>query len=669
MKKVKALIITLAIVLLPLLTVKVNADVEKTYAYLPEGSGFSNALTNNFGYDIEYILKESQAPANNIIAINIADMTPADALPLYVWYDDTIKTVYYYTEATNIMLHKYAYYTFSNLTKLKRIDLSIFDTSKVETMYSLFYNDQNLESLDLSNFDTSNVTEMIEMFSGCTNLKSIKFSENIDTSKVTNMNRMFSGCKNLEDLDLSNFNTSKVESMDYMFNECSKLESLDLSTFDTSNLKSMEGMFAYCDNLTDINLSSFNTSKVTNMYALFNYMSSIKYIDISSFTKDSLTSANYMFSYLPNLERIYVSDSFDLSDKGITNIFETCNNLIGEKGTPFYSSYNTLSSEYAHIDSGEENPGYFTRKENFDVVFLSFEEEFKTKSVLKFKSVTIDEQDVPIKDGYTFIGWYKDQNYETIYNNDPIVENTTLYAKFIKHVNARMEETITNASMTITTIDNEVVSDTGVYPGTTVIINITPNKDYILEKINIKDKDGNLLETKTTNSFEYVLTNDIVIEPILRFTYKIIQGDNQEYILGSKKDVIISTNGELSKLINIEIDNGNIIDSSNYILESGSTILTLKSSFLEEMSVGNHTITFRYNDGERVSASLNIVENNTITPNENDEESDLPPNNIDENNTNNPKTGDNILVYISIFDLSIIGLAGTGLYIKRKVLR
>ena len=75
--------------------------------------------------------------------------------------------------------------------------------------------------------------------------------------------------------------------------------------------------------------------------------------------------------------------------------------------------------------------------------------------MLKFKSVTIDEQDVPIKDGYTFIGWYKDQNYETIYNNDPIVENTTLYAKFIKHVNARMEETVTNASMTITTIDNE----------------------------------------------------------------------------------------------------------------------------------------------------------------------------------------------------------------------
>lgn len=645
MKKVKALIIaTIVIVLLPLLIVEVKAEGEKTYAYLPEGSVFNVTLTDNFGYDIEYILKDSQAPANNVNTINIAVMTPDDALPLYVWYDDTIKTLYYYTEATNIMMHKYSYYAFSNLDKLKRIDLSIFDTSKVESMYSLFNNDKNLESLDLSNFDTSNVTEMIDMFNGCTNLKSINFSENIDTSKVIYMDHMFSGCENLEDIDLSNFNTSKVEDMSYMFNECSRLESLDLSNFDTSNLKNMEGMFAYCDNLTDINLSNFNTSKVTNMYALFNFMASIKYIDISSFTKDSLTSANYMFSYLPNLERIYVSDSFDLRDKGITNVFDTCNNLIGEKGTIFSSTNDTLGSEYAHIDGGEENPGYFTRKENLNVVFISFEEEFKTKSVLKFKPVTIDETDVPLKDGYTFIGWYKDQNYETKYNNDPIAENTTLYAKFKKNVNARMEETVTNASMTVTTLDDEDVSNIGVFPGTTVIINITPNKEVIFEKINIKDKDGNLLETKTTTSFEYVLTNDVVIEPIFKFTYKIIQGDNQKYILGSKKDVIISSNGELSKLISIEIDDGNIIDSSNYILESGSTILTLKSNFLEKMSVGKHTITFRYNDGESVSATLNIVENNT----------------------SNPETGDNILFYISMFGLSIIGFAGSTLCLKKR---
>ena len=39
---------------------------------------------------------------------------------------------------------------------------------------------------------------------------------------------------------------------------------------------------------------------------------------------------------------------------------------------------------------------------------------------------------------------------------------------------------------------------------------------------------------------------------------------------------------------------------------------------------------------------------------------------VAEKTTNNPQTGDNIMFYIIMLGLSIIGLAGTGFYIRKK---
>ena len=89
--------------------------------------------------------------------------------------------------------------------------------------------------MNLSNFDTSKVEDMQKMFSGCGNLEELDLSH-FNTSNVTDTHRMFNECKNLEKLDLSNFDTSKVERMSRMFSECEKLKELDLSNFDTSNV-------------------------------------------------------------------------------------------------------------------------------------------------------------------------------------------------------------------------------------------------------------------------------------------------------------------------------------------------------------------------------------------------------------------------------------------------
>lgn len=51
---------------------------------------------------------------------------------------------------------------------------------------------------------------------------------------------------------------------------------------------------------------------------------------------------------------------------------------------------------------------------------------------------------------------------------------------------------------------------------------------------------------------------------------------------------------------------GAVVDSSKYTVAEGSTIVTLESAYLETLSVGKHTVTFKYVDGE-VSTGLTVL--------------------------------------------------------------
>ena len=173
---------------------------------------------------------------------------------------------------------------------------------------------------------------------------------------------------------------------------------------------------------------------------------------------------------------------------------------------------------------------------------------------------------------------------------------------------------------------------------------------------------------------------DVVIKAIFKpnpVTYTILDGDNQTYIFGSNTDVTIKASGDLAKLTEIRID-GATVEPIYYTLESGSTILTLKGSRLNSYPIGSHTVEFVYNDGS-VGATLTVAENtnngnennnnNTNennTTNDNSNNSDTTTSGTTTNNSSNPQTGDNVMFYISMLGLSIIGLAGVGIYTKKK---
>lgn len=115
-----------------------------------------------------------------------------------------------------------------------------------------------------------------------------------------------------------------------------------MENFNASELKNMSQMFYNCTGLTELNLSSLNTSNVRDM--------------------------SYLFSGCSSLKTIYVGDQW--STASVTDgkkMFKDCTSLVGGAGTVFDSDH--VGVEYAHIDGGTENPGYFSMRAGlkFDV--------------------------------------------------------------------------------------------------------------------------------------------------------------------------------------------------------------------------------------------------------------------------------------------------------------
>lgn len=199
-----------------------------------------------------------------------------------------------------------------------------------------------------------------QYFKGFTNLKFINF-DNFDTSKCRLMYYMFYNCNSLTNLNIENFNIDNVTEVNGMFYNCKKLETINLCDFHKNKVKNLSSLFYECQSLKNINLSKLNTTNVTEMYAMFYGCSSLNILDLSNFDTSKVTKMSYMFLNCENLTTIYVSEKWSTENvKNDVYMFKSNVKLVGENGTKFSSSHN--NKEYARIDKGESEPGYFTLK-------------------------------------------------------------------------------------------------------------------------------------------------------------------------------------------------------------------------------------------------------------------------------------------------------------------
>ena len=94
-----------------------------------------------------------------------------------------------------------------------------------------------VKQLDVSNWNTSKVTNTSYMFDSCTSLTEIKV-DNWDMSHVTNMQNMFYHIEGVKTLNLSKWNPESCENTSYMFSNDYNLTSIgNTSNWDVSKVK------------------------------------------------------------------------------------------------------------------------------------------------------------------------------------------------------------------------------------------------------------------------------------------------------------------------------------------------------------------------------------------------------------------------------------------------
>ena len=225
-----------------------------------------------------------------------------------------------------------------------------------------FYYDSQRSSRSGTTYDLNTGDNITGWESDGTNASVTKvvFDSSFAGARPTTTSGWFYDMWKLESITgMSYLNTSEVTNMSLMFYNCIKLTSLDVSHFNTSNVTDMNQMFGNCTVLTSLDLSHFNTSKVTDMGAIFRNCNSLTSLDLSSFNTSKVAYMTNMFTYCSNLQTITVgSDWSTAAVTSSTNMFNNCTSLVGGQGTTFNSSH--VGIDYAHIDGGPSNPGYFT---------------------------------------------------------------------------------------------------------------------------------------------------------------------------------------------------------------------------------------------------------------------------------------------------------------------
>ena len=184
---------------------------------------------------------------------------------------------------------------------------------------------------------------------------------------------------------------------------------------------------------------------------------------------------------------------------------------------------------------------------------------------------------------------------------------------------------------------------------------------------------------KPEDVYYTALTGEITLYPV----YRIIDGADSSWTQSTdgSGSIKIRGNGEFSKFVDVKVD-GNVVDPTNYTAREGSTIIELHADYLKTLSEGPHTFEIAWTDGT-ASTGFTVAKNtsgNDDTGN-NNSGSDQGGSNDSSDNTNTsttsatgtnlaqemdkvPATGDPFGIWLTLFVISLTGLAG--MLAKRK---
>ena len=214
--------------------------------------------------------------------------------------------------------------------------------------------------------------------------------------------------------------------------------------------------------------------------------------------------------------------------------------------------------------------------------------------------------------------------------------------------------------ITINDVENATITPNGM-----ILVDYNSNKEFVITanagykltsvKVNGVEKLASIVDDKLV--LENILSDAEIVVTVEKITYKVVEGAGQTYTITKDGSATFKINGEFSLFDKVYVD-GNLVAEENYTAKSGSTIITFKPDYMNSLAEGNHTLKVTYTDGGDATTTFTIAK----VAEENNGTADKA-----ENTTNNPKTSDNIVTFVAMFIVSVLGIAITVKYKKNKV--
>ncbi len=357
------------------------------------------------------------------------------------------------------------------------------------------------------------------------------------------------------------------------------------------------------------------------------------------------------------------------------------------KATPDYTVPTGLTSVKGKTLNDVSLPDRFTWNDSTTVLTAgthTYKATYTPADTDNYKTITDIDIQVVVKDLFNLTTSVDSGNGTVTASKTDIVEGNTVEVTFTPNTGYMIdkvlvngvETTVTGNKLNLTMNENKdvkvsykkipftvTVKDvTGatITPNGAVTVNygdnqeftITANNGYKLIKVLVDgtDKISDMVDDKLTLTN---ITSNINLEVVVeKIVYEVVEGANQKYVITENDKAVFKINADLRLFNEVYVDDV-LVDSANYDLESGSTIITLKKEYVDTLSVGEHTLRAVFNDGGEATTQFTVAKVNT--PAEDDTKTE-----------DNPKTGDNIIFYVVTGTLSMLGLAGAGIYTYRR---
>lgn len=185
-----------------------------------------------------------------------------------------------------------------------------------------------------------------------------------------------------------------------------------------------------------------------------------------------------------------------------------------------------------------------------------------------------------------------------------------------------------------------------VMTGDTKVVEFTPDKGYKIDKVLV-----NSVETAVTdNKLEITVNEETTVEvTFTKIIYNITQGANSAYVISKDKELRFVIDADYSLFGGEIYVDSMLVENTNYVSESGSTVICFKQSYLDTLNIGEHTLKVAFGDGAEVETKFN-VEKATV-----------------ENPTSNPQTGDSVLMHAIVATVLVIALVIVELKKRTKI--